>query len=117
MLNEVTTNPLVSARELQDSLAQASISVDKSTVNKTRVEFMGGHKGGRNCCPKQCWSVFKVCKRAPGCFTALIAKYNVDRKKQGCVVWEKHTVLCRGCFGASGHGQFAININFMKINS
>lgn len=115
MLNEVTKNPLVSARDLQDSLAQGNISVDKSMVSKTRVEFMGGHKGGRNCCPKQCCSVFKVCKRVHGCFTALIAKYAVDIKKQGWVVWEKHTLLCRGCFGASGHGRFAIiHRNLMK---
>lgn len=42
---------------------------------------MGGHTEGRNCCPKQYWCMFKVCQTAPGCFTLLIAKYAVDRKK------------------------------------
>ena len=35
MLNEVKTNPRVSAKDLQKSLEQANISVDETTIGKT----------------------------------------------------------------------------------
>ena len=40
----------------------------------------------------------EVCKRAPGCSTALLAKYSVDRWNSW-VVWKEHTTLCGLCRG------------------
>ena len=82
MLNKVKKNPRVSAKDLQKSLEDANISVDESTIRKT-LNKNGVH--GRtpqkkpllskktHCCTSE------VRKRAPGCSTALLAKYSVDR--------------------------------------
>ena len=36
----------------------------------------------------------EVCKSAPGCSTALLAKYSVDRWNYSWVVWKEHITLC-----------------------
>ena len=75
MLNEVKKNPRVSAKDLQKSLEDANISDDKSTIHKTLNK-----NGVRGRTPwKKPLLSKKVCKRAPGCSTALLAKYSVDR--------------------------------------
>ena len=82
MLNEVKKNPRVSAKDLQKSLEHANISVDESTIRKT-LNKNGVHgrtprkkpllSKKKHCCTSE------VCKSAPGCSTALLAKYSVDR--------------------------------------
>ena len=55
MLSDVKKNPRVSAKDFQKSLVHATISPDKSTIQKTlrRMEIMGGPHGGRQCRPKK----------------------------------------------------------------
>ena len=81
ILNEVKKNPRVSAKDLQKSLEHANISVDESTIRKTlnKNGVHGGHHGRIHCCPKKHCCTSEVRKRAPGCSTALLAKYSVDR--------------------------------------
>jgi hypothetical protein len=84
MLNEVKKNPRVYAKDLQQSLGHANISVDESTILKT-LNKNGVHgrtpekKSLLSKKPHCCTS--KVHKRAPGCFTALLAKYFLDGLK------------------------------------
>ena len=82
MLNGVKKNPRVRAEDLQKSLKHANISVDESTIRKT-LNRNGVHgrtprkkpllSKTQHCCMSE------VCKSAPGCSTALLAKYSVDR--------------------------------------
>ena len=74
MLNEVKKNPRVSAKDLQKPLEHANISVDASTIRNT-LNKNGVH--GRT--PRKKPLLSEVCKRAPGCSTALLAKYFVAR--------------------------------------
>jgi hypothetical protein len=55
---------------------------------------MGGHHGRSHCCPKKHCCTSEVCKRAPGCSTALLAKYSVDRLNKifSCLEGKHNTV-------------------------
>uniref|UniRef100_A0AAZ3S9Y9 Transposase Tc1-like domain-containing protein n=1 Tax=Oncorhynchus tshawytscha TaxID=74940 RepID=A0AAZ3S9Y9_ONCTS len=86
MINEVKKNLRVSAKDLQKSLEHANISVDESTIRKT-LNKNGVH--GRTpwkkprLSKKKHFCAFYVSKSAPGCSTALLAKYSVDRLNYG----------------------------------
>ena len=131
-LNEVK-NPRVSAKDLQKSLDHANISVDESTIRKTLNKNGVYGRTPRNkpllskkqdlCCTSD------VLKRPPGCSTALLEIYSVNRLKLSCLEGTHNTmcgekkgtahqlqnfipnvkygggsIMVCGCFAASGPG-------------
>ena len=95
MLNELKKNPRVSAKDLQKSLEHANISVDESirkTLNKNGVHGRTPRK--KPLLSKKTLLYIGNLQSAPGCSTALLAKYSVDRWNYSWVVWREHTTLC-----------------------
>ena len=97
MLNEVKKNPRVSAKDLQRSLEHVNISVDRSMIPKL-LNKNGVHGRTPQKKPllykKTIGARLKFAKEHPGCSTALLAKYSVDRLNWSWVVWKEHTTLC-----------------------
>ena len=96
MLNEVKQNPTVSAKDLHKSLEHVNISVDESTTHKT-LNKNGVHVRTKRNKPrlskKKHFCTSEVCKSAPRCSTAWLAKYSVDRLDLSWVVWKEHITL------------------------
>ena len=97
MLNEVEKNPRISGKDLQKSLEHANISVNESTINKTlnKNGVHGRTPRKKPLLSKNNLAARLVCKSAPGCSTALLAKYSVDRWSHSWVVWKEHNTIWR----------------------
>lgn len=98
MLRVVKKNPWEESLNLQKSLAHANIIVAKSTISKTSNKNGIHERAPRrepllskklHCC------TLEVCKRAPGCSTALLAKCSVDRWNQNSYLEGTHNTMCR----------------------
>ena len=132
ILNEVKKNPGVSAKNVQKSLEHAYISVDESTMHKT-LNMNGVHGKTPQRKPllsKQNIATLQVCKSAPRCSKAVLAKYSVETTvellgKDHNTVWRKKgsahqhqklistvkygggSIIVWGCFAVLGPGQLA----------